>query len=167
MIQTREPLLLDEQELNERYAGGKSRLWNAKPKCWMGVPLLIQEQVIGAMAVQRYDKAGVYTTQDVKLFSVAAEQVAIAIQRKRAEEELQDSEIKYRMLFDKMTTGLAVHEIILDNKNQPIDYRFLQVNPAFEQLIGLSAETILGRTVLEVLPDTESPFIKRYGEVCC
>jgi PAS domain S-box-containing protein len=86
-------------------------------------------------------------------------------ERKRMEEALQNSESKYRMLYNQMTTGLAVHEIILDDKGQPVDYRFLQVNPAFEKFTGLRAEAVLGKTILEVLPNTEQSFIKRYGEV--
>ncbi|RPI02545.1 MAG: hybrid sensor histidine kinase/response regulator [Ignavibacteriae bacterium] len=86
-------------------------------------------------------------------------------QRKQIEIALQRSENQFRMLFDQMTSGFAVHEILLDKKNRPMDYRFLQVNLAFERLTGLHARDIIGKTVLEVLPQTERSFIERYGEV--
>ncbi len=46
-----------------------------------------------------------------------------------------------------------------------MDYRFLSVNPAFEAMTGLRAEDVTGRTVLEVLPGTESRWIETYGRV--
>lgn len=80
-------------------------------------------------------------------------------------EALQASEEKYRSLVEKMLDGFALHEIICDEKGNPVDYRFLNVNPAFEALTGLSSTQIIGKTVLEVLPDTEPSWIRRYGRV--
>lgn len=78
---------------------------------------------------------------------------------------LKESEARYRNLFDNMTSGFAVHEMIYDEAGQPADYRFLQVNPAFERLTGLSADDLLGRTVKEVLPATENAWIESFGNV--
>jgi len=80
-------------------------------------------------------------------------------------EALTKSESDYRLLFESLLSGFAVHEIILDEKERPIDYRFLHVNPAFERLTGLKAADIVGRTVLEVLPGAEPELIERYGAV--
>jgi two-component system CheB/CheR fusion protein len=68
-------------------------------------------------------------------------------------------------LFVQMHNGFALHEIIQDETGKPIDYRFLKVNPAFEQLTGLSAKDIVGKRVLEVLPNTEAYWIETYGKV--
>lgn len=74
-------------------------------------------------------------------------------------------EKKYSMLFNKMLDGFALHEIICDGGGKPVNYRFLEVNPAFETLTGLKRENLIGRTVLEVLPDTEPYWIENYGKV--
>lgn len=87
------------------------------------------------------------------------------IQRQRVDKALEKSEEKFHMLFDRMLDGFALHEIILDEQGQPVDYRFLDVNPSFERLTGLTKEAILGKTVLEVLPGTETRWIKTYGDV--
>ncbi|MDD4192667.1 MAG: PAS domain S-box protein [Mangrovibacterium sp.] len=88
-------------------------------------------------------------------------------QREERENEkaLRDSEKKHRTLISSMQLGLAVHEIILDDAGQPVDYRFLDVNSSFERLTGLKRGDILGKTVLEVLPNTEKIWIERYGRV--
>lgn len=71
----------------------------------------------------------------------------------------------YKNLFDQMQDGFALHEIICDDSGVPVDYRFLAVNPAFEKLTGLKAEEVVGRTVLDVIPQTEPEWIERYGVV--
>ena len=86
-------------------------------------------------------------------------------ERRKSEIALRESEEQYSLLFSKMFTGFALHEMIFDDLGKPVDYRFLQVNPAFEKMIGLSAEQVVGKTVLEVLPKTEPHWIETYGEV--
>ncbi|OFW55785.1 MAG: hypothetical protein A2133_02935 [Actinobacteria bacterium RBG_16_64_13] len=71
----------------------------------------------------------------------------------------------YRTLFREMLDGFALHEIICDKQGNPVDYRFLAVNPAFERMTGLMGEGIVGRTVMEVLPGTERHWIETYGKV--
>jgi PAS domain S-box-containing protein len=78
---------------------------------------------------------------------------------------LRRSEERFRLLFAHMQEGLALHEIVCDDAGTPVDYRFLEVNPAFERLTGLSAPHIVGKTVLEVLPHTEPHWIEAYGRV--
>lgn len=83
----------------------------------------------------------------------------------KSAELVRDSEIRFRLLFQNITSGFALHEIILNDEGQPCDYRFLEVNPAFEQLTGLNAQDLIGRTVLDVMPDTELHWIENYGRV--
>lgn len=71
----------------------------------------------------------------------------------------------YQLLFEQMMNGFALHEIILNESGAPCDYRFLDVNPAFEALTGLKRAQIIGRTVREVLPDIEPQWIETYGHV--
>ena len=78
---------------------------------------------------------------------------------------LKESERKYRQLFENMTAGFALHELIRDAAGKPCDYRFVEVNPAFEKLTGLSGGVVTGRTVKEVLPNTEPLWIERFGRV--
>jgi PAS domain S-box-containing protein len=84
---------------------------------------------------------------------------------KRAVAALKESEARYRGLFESMHEGFALHELLCDENGEPCDYRFLDVNPSFEQQTGLKRKDVIGRTVREVLPDIEPHWIKRYGEV--
>lgn len=84
---------------------------------------------------------------------------------KLADEALRQSEERYRALFDTMTEGFALHEIITGTDGRPCDYRFLDVNPAFERLTGFKREDLIGRRMLEILPPTESHWIDKYARV--
>jgi PAS domain S-box-containing protein len=71
---------------------------------------------------------------------------------------------KYHGLFTHMLDGYAVHEIICDKAGNPVDYRFIDINPSFEKLTGLTRD-IIGKKVTEVIPDIEETWIETYGRV--
>ncbi len=75
------------------------------------------------------------------------------------------AEQNYKTLFNEMLDGFALHEIICDSSGLPVNYRFLNINPAFERMTGLKVNDIVGRTVLDVMPDTERYWIDTYGKV--
>ncbi len=85
--------------------------------------------------------------------------------QKETDLALQNSEKQYRKLFEHMNSAFALHKIITDKKGKPVDYIFLEVNPKFEEMTGLKARDIIGKRVLEVLPDTESSWIEKYAQV--
>jgi PAS domain S-box-containing protein len=68
-------------------------------------------------------------------------------------------------LFSNISQGYAIHEIILNKKGKPVNYRFLEVNKSFEKLTGLKRSKIIGKKVLEILPDLEKHWIQSYGDV--
>lgn len=82
-----------------------------------------------------------------------------------AETALKESEEKMRLLFENMNEAFALHEVITDKRNKPIDYRYIDINPAFEKFTNLKREEVIGHTVLEIMPNTEQYWIDKYGEV--
>ncbi|MFZ1554044.1 MAG: ATP-binding protein [Anaerolineae bacterium] len=88
-----------------------------------------------------------------------------ALEKVRLDKELHASEDRFRLLFTQMLEGFALHEIICDDKGNPVDYRFIEANQAFEKLTGLPAREIIGKTIRQVLPDTEQDSIDKYGQV--
>ncbi|MCP4726611.1 MAG: PAS domain S-box protein [bacterium] len=85
-----------------------------------------------------------------------------------AENALKKSEVKYRSLIKNMLNGYALHKVVLDKKKKPVDYIYLEVNDAFEQITGLKGKKIIGKKVTEVLPgieNSEFDWIGILGEV--
>jgi PAS domain S-box-containing protein len=86
-------------------------------------------------------------------------------ERKLAEEKIKQSEHKYRTLFGEMDESFVLHEIICDDDGKPCDYRFLEANSAFEKQVGIDFDQIVGKTALEIFPETEPYWIEAFGEV--
>ncbi|MEP6895360.1 MAG: PAS domain S-box protein, partial [Chloroflexota bacterium] len=84
---------------------------------------------------------------------------------KKSRNALIESEKKYRQLFENMTSGFAVHKMIYDEHGKPVDYLYLEINPAFEKLTGVPANVLLGKTLKGIMPDTEEYWIEKFGEV--
>ena len=88
--------------------------------------------------------------------------------RKLTEQKLKESEKKYRSLFENMNAGFAYHKVIVDDQNKPIDYEYIEVNPAFEKLTGLKKEDLVGKRVTEAIPGTENDpadWIGKFGNI--
>ena len=90
VIKTGKPLLNDNSQykemINQEILSPKGS--TTPQSIWLGVPLKIEDRVIGAMAVQSYTDSKLYSEKDIKIMEFVSNQVATAIERKRMEEEL-------------------------------------------------------------------------------
>jgi len=87
------------------------------------------------------------------------------LERLQSERAIRDSEANYRHLFENMTSGFALHEIICDQQGKPVDYRYIQANPAFEKLTGVPVSNVVGKRLRELMPNTEDYWIETFGKV--
>lgn len=76
-----------------------------------------------------------------------------------AERALRESEERYRRLISTMCHGFALFQMQCDPSGMPCDCIFLEVNPAFEQRTGIAAKDVIGKTLKEVIPETEQSWI--------
>ncbi|NJP08331.1 MAG: response regulator [Leptolyngbyaceae cyanobacterium RU_5_1] len=84
-------------------------------------------------------------------------------ERKRTEEILRRSEERYRTLFDSIDEGFCIIEVLFDDNDRAIDYRFLEINSVFERQTGL--EQAVGKTARQLVPDLEKQWVETYGRV--
>lgn len=137
----------------------------------IALPLISDGKPFGVITI--YSKEpDPFSDREVNLLSSLANDLSHGITTIRLQESenkaialLTESEEKYRMLFNEMMEGFAYHEIILDENGKPCDYRFLSLNPAFEEHTGLKAEKVIGKRATEVIPTLEKYWINIYGEV--
>jgi PAS domain S-box-containing protein len=135
------------------------------------LPLTKEGRAFGALSI--YSKEiNPFSSEEINLLSEIANDLAYGIthirlttSEKKAIALIRESEEKFRQLFESMTEGFALHEIVQDKEGKPVNYRFLSVNPAFERMTGLKANLLTGRLVTEVLPGTEKYWIDTYGKV--
>jgi len=83
--------------------------------------------------------------------------------RIQIEEQLRKSENQYRTLFEMMDEGFCVVDLIYDSNGRPVDFRFLEINPAFVKQTGL--HQALGKTMRQLVPDFEDFWFETYDEV--
>ena len=86
---------------------------------------------------------------------------------KKVEKELAVTDTRYRNLFENLNEGFLHAKIIKNKKGQPIDWRYIGANPAFEKLIGLKNKDFLGNRLLDILPyikDDPTVWISKFGE---
>ncbi len=84
---------------------------------------------------------------------------------KRAEEAVRISEDRFKRLFMSMNDGFYLSEVLYDEKGNVSDYMYLEVNPAFEKMIGLGRDRIIGRTYREVVPVDTTKWFDAYKKV--
>ena len=92
-------------------------------------------------------------------------------ERKRKESErnqylvaLRDSEERFRSLFESMTEGVALHELIYED-GRAVDYRILDVNPSFERQTGVAAQSARGQLASDLYGTGVAPYLSEYAEV--
>jgi len=140
VVKNRRPLLLNYDKIKELNENGE--LLNpgviTKNIFWFGVPLKVEDKVIGAMAVQSYTNPNLYSKKDIKLMEFVSNQVAIAIERKQTEEALQKSQQEFISLF-RSSPGALVY---VNEKSNILD-----VNYQFTKLFSYIPEEVKGRNI--------------------
>ncbi len=84
-------------------------------------------------------------------------------ERKAAEEALRESEKRYHTLFNAIDEGFCIIEVIFDENERPVDYRFLEINAAFEKQTGLIDAR--GKRMRELAPKHEEHWFEIYGKI--
>jgi PAS domain S-box-containing protein len=84
---------------------------------------------------------------------------------KRSEHNLKESEAQYRLLFEKMNSGFQLNEVIVDENNEPIDFRYIDGNTQMSTYTGFSIEEVRGKTIKELIPNADIKMIRSYGNV--
>lgn len=144
-----QPILVDKETYKELVESGQIKAVGRPANSWMGVPLVTKHGIIGVAVVQTYDENINYTQQDLDVFSIAAEQIAVMIEKKRIEDQIIQSEVRYRQLF---TNNKAI-QLLID----PITTGMIDANPAACIYYGYEREDLLNLSYadLNTLPQTE------------
>lgn len=134
VLRTGKPLLALPDVFEELIESGEVHLRGARSVDWLGVPLKTSEEtVIGALVVQTYTKGVRYTPADRDLLAFVSVQVAQAIERKRSEQALRESEERYRTLIENFPIGVY-------RTTPGAEGQFLMANPAYLKMMGVASE---------------------------
>ncbi len=86
-------------------------------------------------------------------------------EHKRAEEALRRSEERFRSLYANMAEGVALHDVVFDDRGVPVNYRITAINAQYEQMTGLTAGQVVGRLATEAYETPEPPYREEFTRV--
>ncbi|MCP4690824.1 MAG: PAS domain S-box protein, partial [Desulfobacterales bacterium] len=134
VINGNKALFFDEATLRGIHELHGGKILGTCPRVWLGVPLSIKGDVIGAVVLQSYTDPNVYSEKDIAVLESISEQIAIAIDSKRTEQALSESEKRYKTLFDNAGDAIFFHDM---------GRGFLDVNAVACERYGYSREEFL------------------------
>lgn len=125
-------------------------------------PLVKDDRLVAMMAVHQ-DRPRDWQEEEITLVEAVVERCWAHVQRIGAEARLRESETRYRTLFEAVDAGFTIAEIKFDADGRPIDYRLIEMNPAFQRQTGMGG--LVGTWVRESVPGLEEHWFEIYGKV--
>jgi signal transduction histidine kinase/PAS domain-containing protein len=119
----------------------------------------VVEEASDAVALVLYAGVGVFTC----LLAEYYRRGQMLISDFKMKQALQEGELLYRNLFNSMEEGFCVIQMLFDPQGNPIDFRYIEVNAAFEQQTGF--HDAVGKRIREFAPDIEQYWFDLYGKV--
>ena len=142
VLRTGLPLLATPDAHRALEQQGEVELVGAPSIDWIGVPLKAADRTIGVLVIQSYTEGVRYGEREMEILQFVSTQVAMAIERKRVEEQLKESETKYRLIFEASPEAMWVYDVAT--------LRFLAVNDAAVRRYGYTRDEFLGRHTADV-----------------
>ncbi|MEA2004787.1 MAG: PAS domain S-box protein, partial [Acidobacteriota bacterium] len=146
VIRTGKPLLASPEVLKKLEKEGEIELIGPPSIDWLGVPLITKEKTIGVLAVQSYTEGLRYSEEDKNILSFISDQIALVIERKKAEERLRAEMSYLEQLFESAQEAIAMNTS---------DGRILNVNSEFIRMFGYAREEAIGKFLDELIVPEE------------
>ena len=144
------PMLIQKNFFNQLLEHNEVELIGSPSPSWIGVPLQTPSRTIGVLVLQHYEQENIYTEQDLKFLSSIGSQVAFAIERKRAEKELRESEKQSRRLAAIVESS---DDIII---SKTLDGIITSWNTGAENIYGYNESEMIGKPISILLPPERS-----------
>jgi len=153
LIDIGKPLLATKEVITELTKKNLIETIGATSEIWLGVPLRIENKVIGVLAVQSYDDPNLYTEDDVEILTFASKEIALAIKHKLAADQikrnLEEKEILLRELYHRTKNNmqiiismLRIQSASLENrthtKSKDIDFMFDSLDKVINKIKSMS-----------------------------
>ena len=130
VIRTGEPLLCTPELAQQMRQRGEVELAGPSPLQWLGVPLKVNDHVLGALVLKSYSRSTIFRERDKDILALVSQQLAAAIDRKRNEQALRRSEVRYRSLVQTAVYGIY---------RASLEGNFIDVNPALIGMLGYNS----------------------------
>jgi two-component system cell cycle sensor histidine kinase/response regulator CckA len=130
VLRSGEPLLCTPELARQLQKRGKAEVTTPFPQQWLGVPLKVNQHTFGALVLKSYSPNTRFGERDKDVLALISQQLAAAIDRKRNEQALRRSEVRYRSMVQTAVYGIY---------RSSLQGQFLDVNPALIGMLGYSS----------------------------
>ena len=154
VFRTGKAKLIPQTEFDRLVALDEVELVGSPSPSWLGVPLKTPTATIGVLVVQHYQNENAYDQRDLEFLDSVGGHIALAIERRRAEDESRKNESMLRLLFEYNPLPTWLYEIDT--------LKFLRVNHEAVHLYGYSAEEFEKMTVLDIRPESQREMVAGY-----
>ena len=154
VFRTGSAMLIPQSEFDRLAAQGEVELVGSPAPAWLGVPLKTPNATIGVLVVQHYENENAYDMRDLEFLDSVGGHIALAIERRRAEEALRKKEEMFRLLFSSNPLPTWVVD--------PETLRFLEVNNAAVRQYGYSLQEFRNMSVLDLRPEEDKATFLEY-----
>jgi len=153
VIKRQKPLFITKSEIMELVNARHIDIVGTVSEVWIGVPMIIGEEAIGAIVVQDYDNPNAYSNDDFEILKLISHQISISVKRKKAEEKLNELQEYLQLQIDSMPIGLIVWDEYLQVKSW---------NPSAEKIFGYTEEEAIGKHAFElIIPEELQPRVEK------
>ncbi|MBS4027416.1 MAG: PAS domain S-box protein [Ignavibacteriales bacterium] len=149
VLRTGESILCNAEQQQELTERNEIENIGAPAPIWLGVPLIVEKKTVGVMVVQHYTNPSAYGEREKKMLEFVSSQIAHTILNKQSQNELEESEKRYRDLFESNPLPMYV----MDDATLHIR----KVNQSAITHYGYSAEEFLSKTILDIRPKEDLP----------
>ena len=129
------------------------------------IPIKAKGKTLGVIGTGCQPEEEAAMREKIERMAPFLDQAAIAIQNAEWYAELQDSEERFRSLYSSMNEGACLHQIIYDKSGKEVDYRIIDVNPAYESILSIEREKAVGSLASELYGTGEPPYLDVYARV--
>jgi PAS domain S-box-containing protein len=146
VIRSKKPLLATEEIIRELNKTGEIEIIGTPAKVWLGVPMIVNDEVFGVLVVQSYTDPDQFMEKDLELMNIVAGQISTMLSRRSAEDILAQQKAFLGELFESSMEAIAR----IDLKGY-----VLEINSEFTRLFGYLPEEIIGFNIDEKITDSE------------
>ncbi|MDQ1404839.1 MAG: hypothetical protein QOG55_468 [Acidobacteriaceae bacterium] len=156
VFRTGRAMLIPQPEFDRLAENGDVELVGSPSPTWLGVPLKTPTATIGVLVVQHYENQNAYDVRDLEFLDSVGGHIALAIERRGAEDALRQSESTFRLLFSHNPLPTWVFDCET--------FKFIQVNDAAVRQYGYSAEEFAAITVFDIRPPEEHAALREHHQ---